>query len=62
MSGDQLKPRKQDPYALSEEGSNTRITLAQDNNPTAQGREHSEKNEVLALCYNHTVCGRFFES
>jgi len=34
---------------LSDEGTNTRISLAQDNNPTDQAREHSEKNWGMML-------------
>jgi hypothetical protein len=29
---------------LSDEGNRTRVSLAQDNNPTEQARDHSEKN------------------
>jgi uncharacterized protein YndB with AHSA1/START domain len=29
---------------LSDEGNQTRVSLAQDNNPTEQARDHSEKN------------------
>jgi uncharacterized protein YndB with AHSA1/START domain len=34
---------------LSPDGERTRVTLSQDNNPTAQAREHSEKNWGMML-------------
>ena len=34
---------------LSGEGNQTRVSLAQDNNPTEQAREHSEKNWEMML-------------
>jgi uncharacterized protein YndB with AHSA1/START domain len=34
---------------LSAEGPQTRVTLSQDNNPTDQAREHSEKNWEMML-------------
>lgn len=34
---------------LSEDGSRTNVTLAQDNNPTEEEREHSEKNWRMML-------------
>ncbi len=34
---------------LSAEGNRTRVSLAQDNNPTEQAREHSEKNWSMML-------------
>jgi uncharacterized protein YndB with AHSA1/START domain len=34
---------------LSEDGAATRISLAQDNNPTEETREHSEKNWEMML-------------
>lgn len=34
---------------LSDEGNGTRLSLSQDNNPTEQAREHSEKNWAMVL-------------
>jgi uncharacterized protein YndB with AHSA1/START domain len=34
---------------LAEEGGQTRVSLSQDNNPTAEAREHSEKNWATML-------------
>ena len=34
---------------LSPDGERTRVTLSQDNNPTEQAREHSEKNWGMML-------------
>lgn len=34
---------------LSEEGAHTRVSLAQDNNPTDEARRHSEKNWAMML-------------
>jgi uncharacterized protein YndB with AHSA1/START domain len=34
---------------LSTEGSHTRVSLSQDNNPTEQARDHSEKNWRMML-------------
>jgi uncharacterized protein YndB with AHSA1/START domain len=34
---------------LSPEGERTRVTLSQDNNPTEQAREHSQKNWGMML-------------
>ena len=42
---------------LSGEGDQTRVSLAQDNNPTEQAREHSEKNWGMML----TALKKFLE-
>jgi uncharacterized protein YndB with AHSA1/START domain len=42
---------------LSGEGNQTRVSLAQDNNPTEQAREHSEKNWEMML----TALKKFLE-
>lgn len=47
-------PDKPDSYhtvtiELSGDGNQTRVSLAQDNNPTEQAREHSEKNWGMML-------------
>jgi uncharacterized protein YndB with AHSA1/START domain len=42
---------------LSNEGTQTRVSLSQDNNPTEQAREHSEKNWGMML----TALKKFLE-
>jgi uncharacterized protein YndB with AHSA1/START domain len=42
---------------MSREGNQTRISLAQDNNPTEQARDHSEKNWRIML----TALKKFLE-
>ena len=42
---------------LSDEGNQTRLSLAQDNNPTEQARDHSEKNWGIML----TALKKFLE-
>jgi hypothetical protein len=42
---------------LSNEGRQTRVSLSQDNNPTEQAREHSEKNWGMVL----TALKKFLE-
>jgi len=42
---------------LSNEGTQTRVTLSQDNNPNEQSREHSEKNWGMML----TALKKFLE-
>ncbi len=42
---------------LSGEGNQTRVSLAQDNNPTEQARDHSEKNWEMML----TALKKFLE-
>ncbi len=42
---------------LSGEGNQTRVSLAQDNNPTEQARDHSEKNWEMML----TALKKFME-